>query len=80
MSTESSQGKGKWGQHDNHYATETYGTIQRRFKVLNARPATIFTLKDNVHNKFKKYTARFSYISSDQAISMTLIYNNIVIH
>jgi len=38
---------------------------------------TIFTLKDNVHNKFEKYDARFSNISSGQAICMTLIYYNI---
>ena len=59
-------------------------TVQRRFKVLNARPATSlqkqnndFYFKDNVHNKFKKYNARFSNISSGQAIGMTLIYYNI---
>jgi len=38
---------------------------------------TIFTLKDNVHNKFKKYNARFSNISSGKAICMTLIHYNI---
>jgi len=38
---------------------------------------TISTLKDNIHNKSKKYNARFSNISSGQAICMTLIHYNI---
>jgi len=64
------------GQRDNHYATETYSTTPLQgLKCRNK--ITIFALKDNVHNKFKKYNARFSNISSGQAICMTLIYYNI---